>query len=215
MEVIYGTPILMPLNVDFVTFSNEDIGFTSNLVAGVNDNYQFDLPYPSSFDEYSESMIVWKLEFFRMDGAHPQDDNYKGFTVYLSMLSKSLTATFRGVLSDSEDEWWKAQFAGPMYFGKRVSHTTGSTATDPVQFDLDTNIIAVYYPVVPMDLKAPLRVTLCSQDVAVAIATGDDTDVDNTSMERVAVRVWYTKRNLTRAERKAKEMQLRFQRIES
>lgn len=218
MEVVYGTPMPLPINAKPVTFTNEDFGFNASLVWNTNDHEQFDLPIPASIDEWYETYVIWKMQFSLIETPHYTDDKEGGLTVWLSYLNRSLSVAWGGVLSDSQDEWVKSQFAGPMYFGpSSVTNTDTNTAAvgGQIKWPSDDEISAIYYPEIPLDQSYPMRVTLHANAFTVDPDTNDETSVDFTGFEKVIIRCWFTKRNLSRAEIDARAPVQRFLHIES
>jgi len=216
MEQIYGFPRIMPLAVDFVVYSNEDIGFIANLVAGTNDVYAFALPYPATLDLFDETIVVHAIEFMSHIPANTREGvTVQGLVAHLSMLDREFGPSWFGLVSDAEDEAIKAQFAGPMYFGANQINITAVASVEGTQRNQDSTITAVYYPPVPLDLITPLFIQFTDQSVTITLATNVDVEADFTDFEAVVLRVWFTRRNLTSAEKATRNMAIRFQRLDS
>lgn len=218
----YGPQILMPADADFYLLSNEDIGFESALVTGTNDNYVFALPMPSSLDLDEESLMIHSIEYGLIyDLTHEyKDEPANALDVYMSFLNKSalLPATWRGALTDSEDEWLKSQFAGPIRMGRLSRGVTAAAAVEGSWRRMDNTYTAIYHPewADGIDCFDPLYITLVNQGVAVTLATNATADDNFSANEFFYIRVWYTKRKLTNAEKLLRQQfSNRFMIIES
>lgn len=216
-QEIYGFPAPLPLDVMFVTFSNEDFGFDDALVTGTNENTQFALPMPASLDTDREAIVVFALEFINMGVSSNllTTTAVSGLDVYLSALDKEFGATFRGVLDDTEDEAWKSKFGGPLYFGTDLATITAAASVEGTQRKTDAEVSALYFPPVPLDLVDPLFITFVNKSSDIVLATNATTFRDFNTFERVSIRTWYVKRQLTRAEMGDRAVMNRFQRLES
>jgi len=214
-QVVYGFPRILPPNVDFVTFSNEDIGFIATLATGTNDVYAFAMPYPASMDLMEESMVIWANEYLHQALNASVDDEQAWLEVHLSMLDREYPVNFRGALGDSTDEDFKAQFASGIHIGRRFYHPTDSALAGPQQWDQEVMQSAIYFPPVPLDLITPLYHQFINQGITIDPATGDDTAANFSTFENVAVRAWFTMRRLTALEISTRSQQIRFQRLDS
>jgi len=217
-QIIYGFPAPLPPDVDFYTLTNEDIGFTTALTTGVNDVYSFALPYPSSIDLFEETIVIHAIEFLFVanDSARAVGD-LNGLLAFLSMLDKEFPPTFNGNLGDTSDEAWKAQFGGPIYFGERERMNTTVASVEANTYRNDYIRNANYFPPVPLDLLTPLYIQFVNQNTAIDLATSVGTLASFTTgdVERVTLRPWFTKRNLTTSERSARNTAVRFQLLDS
>ncbi|NHJ86151.1 MAG: hypothetical protein FK734_11865 [Asgard group archaeon] len=201
-----------PSNIDFYTLSNEDIGFTASLVTGTNDVINFALPYPATVNLAEETIVVYALEFIYQatDGFATSLSN-QSLLVFLSMLKKEFTATFRGNGADSEDEAIKSKFAGNIFFGRVRQNLTAAAAVEGSQREADTIVNALYFPPIPLDLATPLFIDFVNQSNTIALATNAITAANFADFERVNIRVWFTKRKLTNEEKSMRQSGRRFQ----
>lgn len=216
MQQIYGFPRELPPDVDFYVLSNEDVGFETALTTGSNDVYQFAMPYPSSMEIDDETIIVHAIEFM-LHAEHKAKGGggVQNLLVYLSMLDIDFTATFRGGLGDTDDEAMKSKFAGPMFIGESHLNVTAVASVEGTQRFFDNVISALYYPPVPLDLLTPLYVDLVNSAVSVTLATNAAAAANFTDVDKFTMKVWFTIRKLTKAEKDARSVQLRFQRLDS
>lgn len=217
-EIIAGFPAPLPFGIDFVTYSNEDIGFTSAFAAG-SDVFQFPLPYPSSMNLWRESMILFALEtiYHGTMRVAASLTSFQGMAQHLSMLGDDFGVDWGGVLVDAEDETFKSQFAGPDWVGQRSANllTTANTQTVRLEGDGTQNI--KYYPPEPLDLVTPLYVNWTNQSALITLATADSAlDDDANLTELMAVRAWFIKRDYTTAEKAfLNRLPTRFQQLDS
>lgn len=216
MQSVYGFKKDMPKDIDFYVLSNEDIGLNANLATGVNDVYSFALPYPSSIDLTKETIVVHAIEFIKQ-GSHNNKGTtaMQGLLAFLSMLDNEFAATFTGNASDSEDENLKAHFARNIYFGDLKINVTAAASVEGTERQNDTVVDAIYFPPVPLDLLTPLYIQFVNQSISITLATNAVAGANFTSFELVQIVVWFTRRKLTSAEMNARNMQLRFQRLDS
>lgn len=211
----YGWPSIMPLEADFVTYSNEDIGFTADLTTGTNENIKFAMPLPASLDLFSETVIWHSFEFMLGSPGAGTGTTHHGLQAYFSMLDDTPTATFRGTLADVDDAWWKSQFAGPMYFGNDQRAVTAVAAVEGQERTMDGNIIAQYTPPVPIDATSPLQVTFANASTGYVLATNAAAPATFSIFEQVSIRAWFTIRDLDAMEMRPRNMAVRFQRLDS
>ena len=192
----------LPKNADFYLLTNEDINFIANLVTATNDNIQFAIPYPSSIDLLNETIEIHRMEFLYLDA-----DVLRGglalqaLQAYISYLKKDLTTTWRGSLTDAEDEFLKAQLAGPIFFGEQKINLTATAAVEGSEREADATVQAMYHPPHQLDMSTPIYVTLVNNAVTQALATNAITAANFTTFDKVALKIWFTKRTLTRAEK--------------
>jgi len=212
---VYGFPAVMPLDIDFVNYSNEDIGFTASLTTAAS-VHAFAIPFPASLDLFDETYIIHSLEALQVQGNGIRvGTTGHGLSLFLSMLDEEFSATFIGTLADTDDAEFKAQFAGPMYFGTSLLSIAGATSVEGNQRAMDTNVIAHYFPPIPIDCLTPCFAQFVKNSQAVTLATNAVAVADYTIFEQVALRVWFTIRNLTAAEKSSRNMSVRFQRLDS
>lgn len=207
----------MPFGIDFVTYSNEDIGFIAAFAAG-SDVYQYPLPYPSSMNIWRETMMLFAMEFLFIAPMHLTTGlAIEGISVYLSMLGDDFGVNWGGVGADAEDETLKAQFAGPMWFGRALTTIVATAAVEGSQRRQDTTQNIMYYPPEPLDLVTPLYVNYTNQSATVTLATNASVlDDDSNPTDLTAVRVWFLKRDYTPMEQAfLSRLPTRFQQLDS
>lgn len=206
----------MPADIDFVNYSNEDIGFTLSLTAGTNDVFAFALPYPATLNLFDQTIVVWALEFiFHVPHNLFNSTTLTAMTVHLAMLDREFGVSWFGDLVDAEDEAWKAQFAGPMYVGRNKFNVTATAAAEGSERSGDGVQDVLYIPPIPLDLITPLFIQLTNASKSVTLATNVVAEANMTQTEQFTIRVWFTKRNLTTAEQATRNMAIRFQRLDS
>lgn len=216
MQEHYGFSPNIPRSADFVNYTNEDIGFIASLVAGTNDVYGFALPYPATLDLFDETIVVHALEGIYHDvGSLKVSTVARALNIHLAMLDRAFGVSWFSLLGDAEDEAFKAQFAGPMFMGDKGLNITAVAAAEGSYRESDSNSHIMYIPPVPLDLVTPLFVQISNASLAITLATNAAAENDFTAFEVVAFRVWFTRRNLSSEERQARNMSIRFQRLDS
>lgn len=216
-DIIAGFPAPLPFGIDFVTYSNEDLGFTAAYAAGT-DVFQFPLPYPSSMNLWEESMILFCMETIAHGLSRPRASlSTLGIIQHLSMLGDDFGGNWEGILVDAEDETFKAQFAGPDYAGEVGVNllATANTQSLAVPGDVQQNI--KYYPPEPLDLVTPLYINWTNQSASFTLATVATTNTDAADItERMAIRAWFLKRDYTSMEKAfLQRLPTRFQQLDS
>jgi len=207
---------VLPSNVMFVYYTNENFGFTASLADGTNSVEAFALPIPATINIFEQTPVWHKLDFIivQKNGGNLAA-TMENLTVWLSYLDREFAATFEGIGTDAEDENLKAQFDGPYIFGlieaKAVRSSNTSAYPDKAQIGVNIR----YTPPTILDGSHPLYIQFVSGGVTVTAATGAQVDKDFTLFERVAIRGWFTVRLLTPSEMSARNTALRFQRLSS
>jgi len=192
-----------PSDLDFVVVTNEDLGFTANLVTGVNENFESTIPYPQEWDPDSEVCVLRKIQGWLNQESSHRDDVGSSLVTSLSYLDRSPTATFRGTQSDTEDEYIKSLFAGPMSSGTKLWPT--ATGFLGGFFDNRMTYGWEYVPELPLSMFFPIYLELVNNTVSVDVATGDETNVTFSSVEAVNHRYYYNIRRMNKAERMMQE----------
>lgn len=214
---VEGFPAPLPFGIDFVTYSNEDVGYTAAYAAGT-DVYQFPLPYPSSMNLWEETLMLFAMEFIHQTAQFSRGSLVtRGLMVHLSMLADDFGPNWGGILADAEDEAFKSMFAGPFYFGEKGIYLTDSDNAATIYYRADKGINVLYYPPEPLDLVTPLYVNLTNSGGTVTLATlGSVLDDDMNITEEVAFRVWFIKRDYTAMEKAfLNRLPTRFQQLDS
>ncbi len=218
MEELYGFPAPLPFGIDFVVYSNEDLGRTAAFAAGL-DTFNLALPYPSSMNLWEETMMLFCIEFCRHSNTllAPRLTEAGGEIIHLSMLDDDFGANWGGILLDAEDETLKAKFAGPMYYGERTRVMVTTAQTDGGYAPFDHLQICKYFPPEPLDLVTPLFINWTNAMgtyvlVTNAVVLDDDADITET----IFARVWFIKRDYSRLELAfLQRLPTRFQQLDS
>lgn len=217
-EELYGFPQNhdIPNEADFYVLSNEDIGFIASLVVGTNESFTFPIPYPASMDLMNETMIIHAIEFIF---ARAQENEGGGGIFNLNAFLEYLDFEFDADSSfddgDDDDEIFKAMFAGPINFGMLAGAPTASASVEVRNTWADLNRHAKYIHFAPLDCLYPLRVTFVNNSYTEALASGARTAANFTQFEYVYLRIWFTKRNLTAAEKAARGISMRYMQLDS
>jgi len=218
METIYGFPAPLPFGIDFVVYSNEDLGRTNAFAAGL-DTFNLALPYPSSMNLWEETMMLFCLEII----SHRAPFQFTALTevggeiVHLSMLDDDFGANWGGVLVDAEDEAFKAKFAGPMYYGRRTQSLTSAARVETYGGPLDVYDNIKYFPPEPLDLVTPLFINWTNAMGTYTLISGQSVlDDDANITENMAIRAWFIKRDYSRLELAfLQRLPTRFQQLDS
>jgi len=216
-DIIAGFPAPLPFGIDFVTYSNEDLGFITPYSGGV-DVFQFPLPYPSSMNLWEESLILFCMEsIFHAQSRSQAALTVTGMIQHLSMLGDDFGPNWEGALADAEDETFKAQFAGPDYFGQVSQNLLATANISVTELKQDINQNIKYYPPEPLDLVTPLYINWTNASGNFTLATGASThDDDAAPNDSVAIRVWFLKRDYTPMEKAfLQRLPTRFQQLDS
>lgn len=180
---------------DNVVIVNEDLGFTASLITATNDVLETSMPFPQEWDQDTEVVMVESIQFGHEGGAGHQDDLMSAFGVNMSYLDRSPAATFRGGITDAEDEYRKSVFtggrtwAGDDYFFPSTVAEAGSSGFFPAQ----PNITGRWTP--PFKLMMghqPIYWDLYNMNFVTAVATGNETAANYTTFEGTVGEYWYT-----------------------
>lgn len=206
---------VLPANVMFVYYTNENFGFTADLT-DTNRVEAFALPIPATINIFEQTPVWHKLDFIINQALNTAGGVIiEALIVYLSYLDREFAATFTGVGADAEDENLKAQFDGNMLFGITTAKAvrTSNTSAAPDVADNTTNLR--YTPPTILDGSHPLYIQFVRASSTITAETGAAAVKDFTLWERVAIRGWFTVRNLSPSEMFARNTALRFQRLSS
>lgn len=188
--------------LDSVVIVNEDLGLNANLVTGVNDTFETTIPYPSEWDADSEVMMISRILSSLQLGDHPAVDEHGKLAWTLSMIDRSATATFRGGLTDANDEWRKSIFTPTMNFGIIRSHGTIAATSNWQQISTERLIAAEYIPPYGrLPTFFPVFEEFYGQDVSVLDTDGSVLNVDFTFFENVVQDMDYEIRRMSSRER--------------
>ncbi len=209
-------PRVLPRNIMFVYYTNENFGFTANLVVGTNETEAFAMPLPATINIFTQTVVWHKIQFLM--------NNREGFfteitpqvlKVHLSYLDREFAATFDGTGADAEDENLKAQFDGPFTLGQSKVFIVITARESAYPQTLDNIQNLNYTPPVPLDASHPLYIQLTNQSATITAATGAAAELAFSLQESVAIRGWFTVRNLSPSEMQARNTAMRFQRLSS
>jgi len=188
---------------DYVHVVNEDLGFNASLVTAVNTTFETTIPYPQEWDPEDEVMIINEFEHRITRESSPSDDAFtNALHIFLSMIDRAASATFIGNLADSEDEFYKSQFEGPMYAGRSESHTSPAASAVIVPIAMGAMRHSVLRPRVRIPTFFPIFAEYYTDAVAVADDTGAVTAATFAIFEAVNMKYWYEIRRMNSRERK-------------
>lgn len=198
----YGRPDFYNRNnMDTVRVVNEDDGLNANLVTGTNDTFESTIPYPSEWDQEDETMHIYRFRFMLPQSQQPVDDSWRALGMSLSMIDRSAAATYRGNLTDVEDEWFKSQFTPNMFYGTQQSHTSPATGVEVVQLSALRNVDAEFIPQWgPLPTFYPIFKEIWGQSGTVS-NLGADGNASFTDFENSVYEYDYTIRKMTSRER--------------
>lgn len=211
-----GFPSPMPLGIDFYTLSNEDQGFTANLVAGTNDVHAFALPFPATLNLFTQTIIDWATDFiFHATLALSAGTAIQALMYHQAMLDQEFSVSWFGNLTDLDDEALKAQYCGPCFFGQHRTSIVATAAVEGSQRENDVVKNSRYTPPVPLRLVSPKYIQYTNQSQTITLATNVVAEANFVNFEKVVVRQWFTRSNLTRGEMDNREVQIRFLRLDA
>lgn len=216
--VHHNIPRQFTKGVQFVWYSNEDLGFTITLDA-TTATYSASYPFPSSVDLFDETITVEAIDYMFLDDAVNMSaaatEAMESLGVFLSMLNVNFAAAFRGIAADTEDEALKSKFDGPWRFGKMRSHLEVASQVG-LALNYDNLDHVRYYSPARGDLRlvTPLFYDLFNQTLDTA-TTGITTVGDFVSSEKVANRLWFQKSKLTKSEKSLRNSSIRFTMLHS
>ncbi len=191
-----------PSDVDFVVVTNEDLGLVANLTAATLNHFNTTIPYPQEWDPDNEVCVLYKIQFHTRSVIYPRDDNHQQWAVNMSYLDRNpAAATYGNVGSDTEDEYHKSIFAGPLVFGNEFSYPSAAAAVEVMKLPMNGQRMAEYVPEVPLSMFFPIYLDFFGVSASYALATGNETAIDTTNFENVEVRYFYRIRSMNSAER--------------
>lgn len=196
-----GARTKLPAGADFVNVINEDLGFNALLDTGVNDLFETSIPYPAEWDQDAEVVMMHNMKGYFQDVGYTDNSGY-GVACNLSYLDRRPEDTFRGDLTDTNEEWMKSVFAPNMKAGRLdFPAATGFLG------DAFSNLMAYgwdYQPEVRGGLSMffPIYLDLANQSFDVSLPTGAETatDLNVATIEKFVIQYHYTIRRHTRAE---------------
>lgn len=211
-----NAPRVLPDDVDFVVYSNEDYGFTSALTDAAA-IFAFSMPYPAGMNLFEETIEAYQIDFIAGQQVAADSLIGRGMQVWMSMLDKEFTAGWTGIPTDAEDENIKAHFEGPMYMGNRVVTIPGSGETTGYEVTVDSNIHLRWYPVMKkLRLTTPLFVQFKGISATVTLATRAIAVTGDYALhETNPLRMFYRVVKLSTAEKGLRSAQLRWQILNS
>lgn len=198
-----GWPLPWPTQAVPLVYSNENIGFTANLVTGTNDVFQFAMPLPGSIDKFRETMVIHACDYLFLNEIGNPGLGPNSLQVTMSMLAKDFDGAFRGTGVDAEDETMKSQFDGPYNFGALEHILVTTAATEPGRVQ-DNTVNLRWIPPRPIDLSIPFYNNFINTSKLITLITSAAADASFTQFEKIMVRPWVTFRRLSRMERRAR-----------
>ncbi len=203
------------MKVDFAVYSNEDIGLDAALT--INDTYAFALPYPSDVDIDDEAMIVQWIDFIylnnELDWSSEAALNRFALGIVFSMLKIAFGNDSNNPISQldsvNQSEFKKCFDGQYIWELTRGLHSdaiaTGGMTENLGAVDGAGQTLLRWIPVHPIDLPLPLFIGLTNLSMLLITdrhdTTGTRPSIPQANMEFIALRVWYTKRNLTPSEK--------------
>lgn len=188
--------------LDYVNVINEDFGLNAALLQGTNDLFETTIPYPAEWDQDTEVVMMKKAQGFFVDRPYSDAQGYS-FDFNMSYLDRRPAATYRGLLSDANEEWFKSIFVGPMKAG-RGFYPTGTANLS----QLFTQMLQYGFEYVPeviggLSMFFPIYIDIANQTTTVTVTSGADAPADFPliDLEKFVFRYFYTIRRQTRAER--------------
>jgi len=213
-----GPPRDLPDDVDHYWLSNEDCGFVTTLDPALVNHYSFSLPMPAGVDLTTQTIIVHKLEFYRLGDSSIQASSIEALDIWLSYLDEELPDDWDGTLDDEVDPIVKAHWGGPIKMGllEMPVPATANIGLHTVSHDRETNV--AYYPEVAdgLDLLFPLVIQLQNRSRSVIVLVDGTSSAGNFSgTELFAMRVWFTVRDLSDDEIASRSQQIAWSRLNS
>lgn len=212
----YGPQRKLPDDTDWSLHTNEQFGFVANLVHDTNDVYAFATPYPSGFNLSEQTIKVRAIDY------HVQQMNedlgaMQALTVFLSMLDEELSATFQS-LADGDDEEMRAQFDGPIPFGRHTGWriANAGTSIEPNQLNHNDGPTLYQPRIDELDLLTPLYQQFTTATWAPVEPAETLPQLGSfTKFEETWYRLWWGLRDLTSAEKSMRGNQLQWMRLNS
>lgn len=206
MWIDYGHSRTVPRNAQMYVLTNEQINFIASLVVGTNDVFTFQIPYPFYVDQTEMAIVFHRIDFIYRQTAvnRVTASAHNRIQVDLQYSDKEPAADWNGDGEDVEDENIQAMFDGPFVIGEnKYAMAPDTDALLAVQVALTSIINCHYYPPDAGGLDAFFPVTVVftnmthDRDLVDQIA-----DAQNfTTFERVFLRIFFTTRRLSQAEK--------------
>lgn len=192
---------VLPSSSRVANFTNEDINFIVDLTDALA-NHEFYLPLPVAIDRLRETFIVHIIEFLKtgLERAMTDGTNFQALSVMMSYLDIDFPATWHGILSDTEDEAFKAIFDGQYYFGQFNQNTTGISAIEGTHRSGPAEVSIMWIPLRDLDQGIPMKIRFFNKTAAITAGTNATASADFTQWEQISLRVHYTPRRLTQQE---------------
>lgn len=209
-------PRVLPPNIMFVYYTNENFGFTANLVIGTNETEAFALPLPATINIFIQTVVWHKIQFLMNFRENSNSEiTPQVLKVHLSYLDREFAVDFNGAGADIEDGNLKAQFDGPFSFGE-VKPTVVITARESTNRQYHHAVENLTYtPPVPLDGSHPLYIQFTNQSCTITAGTAAAAELTFSATEQTGIRGWFTVRNLSPSEMQARNTAMRFQRLSS
>ena len=202
------------LKTDFALYSNEDFG--QDALLAINDSRTFALPFPADVDKEKEAMIVQWIDFIylnnELDWSSEAALNRFAIQVLFSMLKTAFGNNSNNPITQldaTNQSELKKTFDGPYIWELTRGLHTDAIASGGATLNLGAvdgagDVIMRWIPLHPIDLPLPLFITLTN--VSMLLITdrhdtiGTRPSIPQANMEFIALRPFYTKRNLTKDE---------------
>lgn len=218
MYLEHGTGRVLPPS-DFAVYTNEQFGFTANLVDNTNNVFAFALPYPSGINLDRQTIKIRAMDFSQHRTSNTLE-SVAALAAYLSMLDEEFGATTADSLTDTDDEEMRAQFDGGIVFGNLGAQLQETTAAGfrTQAYDTDLNKHVRYFPWQrEIDTLTPLYVQLVKQtyNPGGASETAPVVTGDYSQQENLTIKPIYGIRNLSSRERSMRNNQFQWMRLNS
>jgi len=213
--------------IDFAFMTEDDYGFNSVLAA--DDTFEFALPYAAGININSEAMVLHWIDFIFQGERRLDVDNLVQYSldITMSFLDVDFDTTNQGsTLDDTNQVEYKKTFDGPYRFALTsvlLEHfvDVGAPANERAMalIYVDGNSLLAdqilrWVPLFKLDLALPLFLQFIN---ASTLHTAEDLSTLATPaalvqsiQDSVAMRVFFTKRRLTKEERGIREVAKRF-----
>lgn len=215
-----GQSRVMPDNVDFYYLNSTQIPLLSGDLNITNKRaITVSLTYPSGIDLSRETIKVWAIDFLKIDSQQPEI-NLFAVDVMISMLSQGVAEDYSGVATATSNAALRTYFDGQFRFGETGAQLAVQGTDDVDQYyDVNTDgprHVRWYPPTESVDLLTPLFITfinaaynLVEEGNPALVVFGDG------QLATLALRVWFTTRQLTQSEISQRGSQLQWQRLNS
>lgn len=189
----------LPKNADFVNCIDDDLGFTTDLVAGAQELFETTIPYPAEWDQDTEVVMLHRAKCWTQDQSYTDNSGY-ALATNLSYLDRRPEAGYRGLKIASNEEYQKSIFAPDMKLGRLLwepsSGSLGEGRTSMVNYGWD------YTPEIKGGLSMffPIYMDFYNQSFGVTVTSGAEVNQNFDVHDRLIFQYFYTIRRMTRRE---------------